>query len=191
MAERIAAGPATAFDVHVTGRRVLAIIADGLLLGVLFSAVSVLARMAGLGEADAPLFAGYTWAGGFFVLAMAYYALMEGYRGQTVGKMLFGIRVVREDGGGMPGFKGPRKVAAAHRGRPLRLPGGLRGGFGLGEEPAPRRHGGPHPGDPRVAPLAPFGAPLLQPGSSGSPALSGWERHPGPFLSLALHQKNP
>ena len=104
MAERIAAGPATAFDVHVTGRRVLAIIADGLLLGVLFSAVFVLARMVGLGEADAPLFAGYTWAGGFFVLAMAYYALMEGYRGQTVGKMLFGIRVVREDGG-VPGFK--------------------------------------------------------------------------------------
>ena len=105
MAQRISAGPATAFDVHVTGRRVLAIIADGLLLGVLFSAISVLARMAGIGEADAPLFAGYTWAGGFFVLAMAYYALMEGYRGQTVGKMLLGIRVVREDGGGVPGFK--------------------------------------------------------------------------------------
>ena len=105
MAGRISAGHATAFDVHVTGRRVLAIIADGLLLGVLFSAISVLARMAGFGQADAPLFAGYTWAGGFFVLAMAYYALMEGYRGQTVGKMLLGIRVVREEGGGVPGFK--------------------------------------------------------------------------------------
>ena len=105
MAERIAAGHASAFDVHVTGRRVLAIIADGFLLGIVFSAISVLARMVGLGEADAPLFAGYTWAGGFFVLAMAYYALMEGYRGQTVGKMLFGIRVVREEGGGVPGFK--------------------------------------------------------------------------------------
>ena len=104
MAQRIAAGPASAVDVHVTVRRVLAIIADGLLLGVLFSAISVLARMAGIGEADAPLFAGYTWAGGFFVLAMAYYALLEGYRGQTVGKMLFGIKVVREEGG-VPGFK--------------------------------------------------------------------------------------
>jgi len=102
--ERIAAGPATAFDVHVTGRRVLSIIADGLVLGVVFSAMSLLARMMGIGEAEAPLFAGYTWAGGFFVLAMAYYALMEGYRGQTLGKMLFGIRVVREDGG-VPGFK--------------------------------------------------------------------------------------
>ena len=105
MAARISAGPATAFDVHVTGRRVLAIVADGLVLGVAFSAMSVLARMVGLGEADAPLFAGYTWAGGFFVLAMAYYALMEGYRGQTVGKMMLGIRVVREDGGGVPGLK--------------------------------------------------------------------------------------
>ena len=105
MAQRISAGSAAAFDVRVTGRRVLAIIADGLVLGVVFSAISVLGRMVGLGEADAPLFAGYTWAGGFFVLAMAYYALMEGYRGQTVGKMLFGIRVVREEGGGVPGFK--------------------------------------------------------------------------------------
>jgi uncharacterized RDD family membrane protein YckC len=104
MAGRISVGPA-AFDVHVTGRRVLAIIADGLLLGVAFSAISVLARIVGIGEADAPLFVGYTWAGGFFVLAMAYYTLMEGYRGQTVGKMLFGIRVVREDGGDVPGLK--------------------------------------------------------------------------------------
>jgi uncharacterized RDD family membrane protein YckC len=105
MAARISAGPATAFDVHVTGRRVLAIVADGLPLGVTFSAIPVLARLAGIGEADAPLLAGYTWAGGFFVLAMACYALMEGYRGQAVGKMLFGIRVVREDGGGVPGFE--------------------------------------------------------------------------------------
>ena len=48
MAGRITAGPAaTAFDVHVTGRRILAIIADGLVLGVAFSAISVLTRMAG------------------------------------------------------------------------------------------------------------------------------------------------
>ena len=66
MAQRISAGSAAAFDVRVTGRRVLAIIADGLVLGVVFSAISVLGRMVGLGEADAPLFAGYTWAGGFF-----------------------------------------------------------------------------------------------------------------------------
>ncbi len=105
MAGRISAGPATALDVHVTRRRVLAIITDGLLLSVAFSAISVLARMVGIGEAEAPLFVGYTWAGSFFVLAMAYYALMEGYRGQTVGKMLFGIRVVREDRGGVPGLK--------------------------------------------------------------------------------------
>jgi uncharacterized RDD family membrane protein YckC len=36
---------------------------------------------------------------------MAYYALMEEYRGQTVGKMLFGIRVVREEGAACRGSR--------------------------------------------------------------------------------------
>ena len=30
---------------------------------------------------------------------------MEGYLGQTLGKMLLGIKVVREDTGGVPGLK--------------------------------------------------------------------------------------
>lgn len=33
-----------------------------------------------------------------------YYLLLEGYLGQTVGKMLLGIKVVREDNGGVPGL---------------------------------------------------------------------------------------
>ena len=39
------------------------------------------------------------------VLAFAYYILMEGYLGQTLGKMLLGIKVVREGSGGTPGLK--------------------------------------------------------------------------------------
>ena len=42
---------------------------------------------------------------GFFVLAMAYYILMEGHLGRTVGKMLLGIKVVREGTGEVPGVK--------------------------------------------------------------------------------------
>jgi uncharacterized RDD family membrane protein YckC len=38
------------------------------------------------------------------VAAFAYYTLMEGYLGQTVGKMLLGIKVVREDTGEVPGL---------------------------------------------------------------------------------------
>lgn len=92
-------------DLGLAGRRALAIIADGLLLGVVFSAISLPLGMAQLGEGGEPLMVGYTWSAGFFVLAMAYYAIMEGYRGQTAGKMLLGIRVVREDTGGVPGIK--------------------------------------------------------------------------------------
>ena len=38
-------------------------------------------------------------------VTIGYYALLEGYRGQTVGKMLFGLEVVREDTGAVPGPK--------------------------------------------------------------------------------------
>ena len=39
-----------------------------------------------------------------FVAVFLYYPLMEGYLGRTLGKMLFGIKVVREDNGGVPGL---------------------------------------------------------------------------------------
>jgi uncharacterized RDD family membrane protein YckC len=38
------------------------------------------------------------------VVFFAYYTIMEGYLGQTVGKMLLGIKVVREDDGAVPGL---------------------------------------------------------------------------------------
>jgi uncharacterized RDD family membrane protein YckC len=38
-------------------------------------------------------------------MVLAYYSLMEGYLGQTVGKMLLGIKVVRENRGEVPGIK--------------------------------------------------------------------------------------
>ena len=40
----------------------------------------------------------------YIVGVFAYYLLLEGYLGQTVGKMLLGIKVVREDNGGVPGL---------------------------------------------------------------------------------------
>jgi uncharacterized RDD family membrane protein YckC len=99
------ASAAARTDFGLAGRRALAIIADGLLLGVAFSAISLVLRAAQAGDLDASLPLGYAWGGGFFLLAMTYYSLMEGYRGRTVGKMLLGIRVVREDTGGVPGVK--------------------------------------------------------------------------------------
>ncbi len=40
------------------------------------------------------------------VLVVFYYILLEGHLGQTVGKTLFGIKVVREDNGEVPGLRG-------------------------------------------------------------------------------------
>jgi uncharacterized RDD family membrane protein YckC len=104
MAQAVSGPPVAASDVHVTGRRVLAIIVDGLVLGVLFWVMSMVfgsnsveggAASASLGTLGTLLYA---------IIAFAYFALLEGNRGQTLGKMLLGIKVVREDNGEVPGF---------------------------------------------------------------------------------------
>jgi uncharacterized RDD family membrane protein YckC len=97
---------ATAVDVHVTGRRVLATIVDGVLLGLLFFVMSMLfgSSSAEGGQVNASL-NGLPFLM-YLVLVVAYYVLMEGYLGQTVGKMLLGIKVVREGNGEVPGLGG-------------------------------------------------------------------------------------
>ena len=91
-------------DVHVTGRRILATIVDGLILGALFTVMTMLfGSITSVGLAN--------WNGSmpalpsvlYGVIVVLYYVLLEGYLGQTVGKMLLGIKVVREDNGEVPG----------------------------------------------------------------------------------------
>jgi uncharacterized RDD family membrane protein YckC len=104
MAQGVSGAP-VAMEVHVTGRRVLATIVDGVVIAVpvavislLFGGTSVEGGQASASLSGLPaLFA--------FVLAFGYYTLMEGYLGKTLGKMLLGIKVVREDTGGVPGLK--------------------------------------------------------------------------------------
>jgi uncharacterized RDD family membrane protein YckC len=87
-------------DVHVTGRRILAIIVDGLLIGAPLGLLSMLFGANGADNVNvsAPL------VGLSTLLFFLYFILMEGYLGQTIGKMLFGIKVVREDTGEIPGL---------------------------------------------------------------------------------------
>lgn len=95
---------ASGVDVRVTGRRVVAIIVDGLLLGALYWVMAV-------------LFGGATTDGGgvsltlsglpfvvYVLVVLGYYTLLEGSGGQTLGKMLLGIQVIREGTGGSPGL---------------------------------------------------------------------------------------
>jgi uncharacterized RDD family membrane protein YckC len=110
MAARTAVAPpfvGTHEDVHVTGRRVLATVVDGLIFGGLYTVMVILfGSVATVGSAN--------WNGSMPALPTAiygliivlYYILLEGYLGQTVGKMLLGIKVVREDNGEVPGLAG-------------------------------------------------------------------------------------
>jgi hypothetical protein len=104
MTQAVSGPPVAATDVHVTGRKVLATIVDGLVLGVLFTVMSMLfgSSSAESGAMSASLGTLGTFA--YLVIAFAYYVLLEGYLGQTVGKMLLGIKVVREDNGEVPGL---------------------------------------------------------------------------------------
>ncbi len=105
MAQVVSGPPAAAMDVHVTGRRVLATLVDVILLGIVFSVMSMLfgSSSAEGGQVSASL-SGLS-ALVYFVIVVAYYILLEGYLGQTVGKMLLGIKVVRENASGAPGLK--------------------------------------------------------------------------------------
>ena len=94
-------------DVHVTGRRILATIVDGLIFGGLYAVMVILfGSVATVGSAN--------WNSSmpalptllYGVIIVLYYILLEGYLGQTVGKMLLWIKVVREDNGEVPGLGG-------------------------------------------------------------------------------------
>lgn len=103
MAQGVSGAPA-ALEVHVTGRRVLATIVDGIVLTAGFWVMSALFGTTSVegGQVGASL-SGVA-ALGSFILVFAYYILLEGFLGQTLGKMLLGIKVVREDTGEVPGL---------------------------------------------------------------------------------------
>jgi uncharacterized RDD family membrane protein YckC len=102
MATQAPVAPRLALDIHVTGRRILAIIVDALLLGLLFSPIYVLFDAISGDSVSASLEVLQTLI--YSVGALLYFTLLEGYAGQTVGKMLLGIKVVREDNGEVPGL---------------------------------------------------------------------------------------
>jgi uncharacterized RDD family membrane protein YckC len=108
MAHAVPATPVASMDVHVTGRRILAIIVDSIVLAVPALLLSALfgTTSSGGGEASVSVegVAALVVALLSLVIFFGYFIIMEGYLGQTLGKMLFGIKVVREDDGAVPGI---------------------------------------------------------------------------------------
>ena len=103
-------GATVAPDTQVIGRRVLATIIDVVLLGILaglFSAPGALIDGWGSGQfSDAASGVLFSFGGlAALLVYFAYFTIMEGRYGQTLGKMALGIKVVREGDGRAPGTR--------------------------------------------------------------------------------------
>ena len=96
----------TRAEVHGTGRRVVATLVDYLIFAVVGTAIAYFFGTIAVHDALGleVHVGGVAWAV-WTVMIAAYYVLMEGYLGQTVGKMLVGIKVVKEGSGEVPGLK--------------------------------------------------------------------------------------
>jgi uncharacterized RDD family membrane protein YckC len=97
-------GPPVALEVHVTGRRILATIVDVIIFSIFYWLLAMLFGSTSVEGGSIAFSLGALGSLIYFVGIFAYYLFMEGYLGQTVGKMLLGIKVVREDNGGVPGL---------------------------------------------------------------------------------------
>src|SRR3712207_2735825 len=92
-------GPPVALEVHVTGRRVLATVVDAIIFSLFFWVVGLLFGGSSAEGGSISVSLGGLGSLIYIVGVFAYCLLLEGYLGQTVGKMLLGIKVVREDNG--------------------------------------------------------------------------------------------
>jgi uncharacterized RDD family membrane protein YckC len=91
-------------NVHVTGRRIVATILDGFVLGALSSALTTALgtdRASSGFDLTTMSFRGSLSLG---VVVLLYYTLLEGATGRTVGKFVTGIRVVDAQTGRAPGL---------------------------------------------------------------------------------------
>lgn len=90
-------------EVRVTGRRIVATILDGIVLGLLYRASVSIAG--GHYDSDLDFTRLTSKAGvGWVIVALLYYVLLEGLLGRTVGKLVTGIRVIDAKTGRTPGM---------------------------------------------------------------------------------------
>jgi uncharacterized RDD family membrane protein YckC len=90
-------------DVRVTGRRIVATILDGIVLGLLYRLSTGV--FGGHYRSDLDFTRLTSRAGlGWLVVALLYYLLLEGLFGRTVGKLVTGIRVIDAKTGRTPGI---------------------------------------------------------------------------------------
>jgi uncharacterized RDD family membrane protein YckC len=91
-------------NVHVTGRRIVATLIDGLLFSVLNGALATTFDTHSDSSGFDMTTLSYSGSLGLGVIVVLYYVLLEGLTGRTVGKLVTGIRVIDAQTGGAPGL---------------------------------------------------------------------------------------
>jgi uncharacterized RDD family membrane protein YckC len=81
----------------VLGRRIGALIIDGLLLGVIFVVIGIASGGGHSGDGEASVRLGGAGTLVWALISLAYFCVAEGISGQTLGKRALGIKVVRTD----------------------------------------------------------------------------------------------
>src|SRR3954469_4023988 len=83
---------------EVVGRRIGALLIDGILLGIVFVVVGLATGGGHSGHGNASVHLGGSATLLFLAITFVYFIVCEGTTGQTIGKRLLGIRVVSADG---------------------------------------------------------------------------------------------
>ncbi|MBI4317260.1 MAG: RDD family protein [Chloroflexi bacterium] len=92
--------PAATFNYQGVGKRFVALVIDVVIMYIVLIVISLIA-VGSAGAGMTPEGIAAVGGGGaliWFLFAVLYPILMEGYLGATVGKMVLGLRVVKEDG---------------------------------------------------------------------------------------------
>ena len=76
------------------GIRLVSLIIDNIIIGIIIGAIGVMVGFSMMAREMVPWWIGLL----YFVIGIGYFTLLEGSRGQTIGKMITKIKVVGEDG---------------------------------------------------------------------------------------------
>ncbi len=79
--------------------RFVALLIDSIILWIVFAILGFLFGVFNSGFYLSPRVALSGWGIVAFIIYIAYFTYLEGTRGQTIGKRVMGLKVVREDGG--------------------------------------------------------------------------------------------
>jgi uncharacterized RDD family membrane protein YckC len=76
------------------GIRFVSLVIDSIIIGIMIGALGTILGVEMMESGTAPWY----WGVFSFIIYIGYYTYLEGSRGQTIGKMITRIKVVREDG---------------------------------------------------------------------------------------------